>query len=140
MLAEENAPFIQSNDRESYLLLYQDMENLNIAIHELLGHGTGKLLTEDTNGKGPNFDVTKPPVNPLTNTAIKTWYKTGETYNGVFGDFATSLEECRAEAVGAFLVFEKELAALFGYTETSQVKLSDCKSHCLLPRFHSCCV
>lgn len=133
LLAEENAPFVQDRDRESYLLLYQDMENLNIAIHELLGHGTGKLLTEGSGDKEPNFDVTMPPTSPLTNQAIETWYKKGETYNSVFGDFATSLEECRAEAVGAFLVFEKELAALFGYTEESEVKLHDCESPIALP-------
>jgi len=123
---EINAPLVQSSEREGYLLRFQDMQNLNIAIHELLGHGAGKLLTEcTTDGKGPNFDLANPPLSPLTGKPITSWYKKGETYNVKFGDIATSMEECRAECVGAFLISNKRLAALFGYHEKSDVKADD---------------
>ena len=45
-----------------------------MALHELLGHGAGKLLVVDKDGN-PNYDVDK--VNPLTNETIdpKTVYQ-----------------------------------------------------------------
>lgn len=97
-----------------------------VVFHELLGHGTGKLLTQD----GPesfNFDIKNPPINPLTGTAIDTWYRPGQTWTGVFGDIATSVDECRAECVGAYLMSDRELLAMFGYTSESAITAEDCK-------------
>jgi dipeptidyl-peptidase-3 len=73
---------------------------LNVALHELLGHGTGKLLKKEANGD-LNFDPTL--INPLTNLPIATYYLPNETWNGKFGDLSSAYEECRAEAVAIFL-------------------------------------
>ncbi|KAI9794604.1 MAG: hypothetical protein M1816_004491 [Peltula sp. TS41687] len=97
-----------------------------VVFHELLGHGTGKLLVQD----GPdsfNFDLKHPPVNPLTGTAIESWYRPGQTWTGVFEDIATSVDECRAECVGAYLMSDRELLAMFGYTNKSVINADDCK-------------
>ena len=125
--SHSNAPFVYESERKRFLLHLQKSENQKIAIHELLGHGSGKLLTAASPAGVANFDVGNPPVSPLTMRPILTWYKKGETYNGVFGDMATSMEECRAECVAAYLMFESELLAIFGYTEDSEVKATDCK-------------
>lgn len=127
LVFETNAPFVYEIERKRFLLHLQKSGNQTIAIHELLGHGSGKLLTSASPAGVANFDFGNPPVSPLTMQPIQTWYKKGETYNGVFGDLATSMEECRQVCVGAYLMFESELLVIFGYTEMSEVKSADCK-------------
>lgn len=95
------------------------------AIHELLGHGTGKLLTETIPGTY-NFDRINLPINPLTGKVIETWYKPGQTWTSVFGKLATSVGECRAMLVSYFLADDKEVLSMFGYTDTSGVTADSC--------------
>lgn len=99
--------------------------HLWVVFHELFGHGTGKLLAEDGPGSF-NFDAQNPPINPLTGKPIDSWYRAGQTWTGLFGDIATSVDECRAECVGAYLMSEMELLALFGFSETTEIKGTDC--------------
>lgn len=49
---------------------------------------------------------------------------TTRTYNTVFEELAASMEECLAECVAAYLVFESQLLASFGYTENREVESS----------------
>lgn len=97
-----------------------------VVLHELLGHGTGKLLVEEANNKF-NFDVKVPPIDPLTGKPINSWYKPGETWTGQFSDLSTSLDECRAELVGAYLMDDRELLALFGFTDETELTASKSK-------------
>ena len=94
-----------------------------VVLHELLGHGTGKMMAEE-DGKF-NFDTNNPPVNPLDKKSITSWYRSGQTWTGVFGDLATTVDECRAELVGAYLMDDLELLALFGYTSESEITAQD---------------
>ena len=98
---------------------------IQITIHELFGHGTSKLLTQKGGGEW-NFDIDNRPINPLTGKPITSWYRPGETWTGLFGSLATSLDECRAECVGAYLTADKDLLALFGYTNESEITADDC--------------
>lgn len=95
-----------------------------VVFHELFGHGTGKLLQQFEDGTR-NFNLEQPPISPLAGEPIDTWYKPGETFTGVFQDIATSVDECRAECVGAYLMSEKDLLALCGYTDDGPVKPAD---------------
>lgn len=121
------AACIDSSELEKYLEHKPHAFYLWVVFHELLGHGTGKLFVQD----GPNsfnFNTRNPPINPLTDRPIDSWYKSGQTWTSVFGDIATSVDECRAECVGAYLMSDRELLALFGYTQDSGVTGDDCKS------------
>lgn len=87
---------------------------IQVGLHELLGHGSGKLLGEDSDNK-LNFDVNL--INPLTNKPVETYYKKGQNYESVFGAMSCAYEECRAETVGLYLCLEKEVARIFQIPE-----------------------
>uniref|UniRef100_A0A7S0HT66 Dipeptidyl peptidase 3 n=1 Tax=Hanusia phi TaxID=3032 RepID=A0A7S0HT66_9CRYP len=91
---------------------------VQVAIHELLGHGSGKLLKEGNDG-ALNFDKDK-VKHPFTGKSIETFYKSGETWDGKFGAESSSYEECRAESVGIFLSCVPEILALFGHTASTE--------------------
>lgn len=95
-----------------------------VVLHEILGHGTGRFLMETSPGIF-NFDPSQPPLDPLTGKPIKTWYKPGQTWNGVFGDLSTTVDECRAELVGAYLIDDRDILSLFGYTDDGEIKPDD---------------
>lgn len=95
---------------------------VQVGCHELLGHGTGKLLQETEPGKY-NFDLSNPPLNPLTNSPVKSWYKPGQTWNSVFGSYASSMEECRAECVAMALCCNPAILSIFGFGDGSDAAL-----------------
>lgn len=113
---EENPGTFVEHRRHAYYLW--------VVFHELFGHGTGKLLQQFEDGTS-NFNIEQPPMNLSTGEPIDTWYKPEETFTGIFQDIATSVDECRAECVGAYLMSEKDLLALCGYTDGGPVKPAD---------------
>lgn len=66
---------------------------MQTGLHELLGHGSGKLL-------GPK-DIEN-LNNPITGKPITTCYKDGETWSGLFGSLSNAAEECRAECISLY--------------------------------------
>lgn len=91
--------------------------SVNVGIHELLGHGTGRLLTEDAAGV-KNFPADL--IDPVSGAPVATWYKPGESWGSVFGGDASSIEECRAEAVSLYLCIIPELLEIFGLTTAEE--------------------
>jgi dipeptidyl-peptidase III len=124
------SPFVHETEAGLFQKYKYDAYYWWVVLHELLGHGTGKLLAEEVNEKF-NFDIEAPPIDPLTGKPINSWYKPGETWTGQFGDLSTSLDECRAELVGAYLMDDRELLALFGFTDETELTAS--KSKLYLP-------
>jgi len=92
---------------------------VQVGIHELLGHGTGKLLQE-TSPSNYNFDHKNPPISPVDDKPINTYYKPGETWGGVFGAIASSYEECRAETVAMALCCDFEILRIFGFGDGNE--------------------
>ncbi|GAB1211055.1 hypothetical protein ATERTT37_000167 [Aspergillus terreus] len=97
---------------------------ITTAIHELIGHGTGKLLSETTPGVY-NFDKQNPPISPLSGKAVTSYYLPGQTWTSVFGNLAGTVEECRAILVSEYLMDNKELLSIFGYTDDIEITAED---------------
>ncbi|KAF7512386.1 hypothetical protein GJ744_001321 [Endocarpon pusillum] len=110
----EPIPFIRAADDALYRKFRDPAFEVQVGIHELLGHGTGKLLQEIEPGVY-NFDHVNPPTNPVTNKTVSTWYKPGQTWSSVFGPIASSYEECRAECVAMVLGCDFEILKIFGF-------------------------
>jgi dipeptidyl-peptidase-3 len=110
----EKIPFISDADLPLYQKLRDKAFEIQVGIHELLGHGTGKLLQETAPGVY-NFDKNSPPISPLTNKPVTTWYKPGQTWGSVFASVASSYEEARAETVAMALSCDFEILRIFGF-------------------------
>lgn len=110
----EAIPFIAERDQEVYRQFRDPAFEVQVGIHELLGHGTGKLLQETAPGQY-NFDIKNPPISPVTNKPVSTWYKPGQTWSSVFGSIASSYEECRAECVAMALGCDFGILKIFGF-------------------------
>ncbi|RYP55899.1 hypothetical protein DL771_012275 [Monosporascus sp. 5C6A] len=127
MVAESQAqqyPFIDASEAEQFNKHKFPAYYWWVVLHELLGHGTGRMMVETIDGKF-NFDIKNPPVNPITGEPITCWYKPGQTWTGEFGDLATTVDECRAELVGAYLMDDPELLEMFGFSATSDIRAED---------------
>lgn len=70
---------------------------VHVACHELLGHGTGKLIYRHADGSAPKF------YDPHNEEHFESCYEEGETWNSRFGAISASFEECRADTCGYYL-------------------------------------
>ncbi|TDL27464.1 dipeptidyl-peptidase III [Rickenella mellea] len=116
----EELTFIHPDDATLYNAWDNKAFELQVANHELLGHGSGKLFKEGPDGT-KNFDPDK-IINPITGKKIETWYKPGQTPDSVLGEVSSSIEECRAEAVALFLVSNIEILKIFGYVSKEDIE------------------
>ena len=115
----ESIPFISLEDLEVYQNNRDSAFEVQVGIHELLGHGTGKLLQETSPGQY-NFDKAHPPTNPVTNNPVLTFYKPSETYSTLFASISSSYEECRAECVAMALCCDFSILKIFGFGDSTE--------------------
>ena len=76
---KQTMSFLHESDMD--LMVKYDKESLTliVALHELLGHGTGKLLQKNVETGELNFS---PELkNPFTGEAITTYYLSTETWS-----------------------------------------------------------
>ncbi|KAJ3997264.1 aflatoxin-detoxifizyme [Lentinula boryana] len=116
---DEELTFIHPDDEELYNAWDSRAFELQVANHELLGHGSGKLLKENADGS-KNFDPSV--INPLTGKPVSSWYKPGQTPDAVLGEVSSSMEECRAETVALFLVGNRDILKIFNYADEQEIE------------------
>ncbi|KAG9338203.1 hypothetical protein JZ751_026955 [Albula glossodonta] len=113
---KEKLTFLEENDKDMYIKWKSPSFEVQVGLHELLGHGSGKLFVQDEKG---NFNFERDSVrNPETGELISSWYKGSETWDSKFSTIASSYEECRAECVGLYLCLNKEVLSIFGHEGT----------------------
>lgn len=104
---EEVITFMEPELQESFRKWRDEAFEVQVGLHELLGHGTGKLLQEVEPGK---FNFDRDAVD------YKSWYGPNQTWLSVFGATSGSYEECRAELVALYLILKvpTEVLPIFG--------------------------
>ncbi len=122
----ERVLFTEENLKQLYVKYHQESLFVIVALHELLGHGTGKLFAKNADGTF-NFDYGK-AINPLTNVLITTFYDHGETWHSKFGDLSGAYEECKADAVAIYLSTFEEIMDLLlpNYTKEQKEEILIC--------------
>ncbi|EAR85850.1 peptidase family M49 protein (macronuclear) [Tetrahymena thermophila SB210] len=119
---KENVLFANEATAELYCKYFKDSLFVIVALHELLGHGTGKLFQKKEDDT-LNFDQ-EHLLHPILNTKIDTYYDKNETWHSKFGDISSSYEECRADSVAIYLsCFQESLDILI--PEYSKEEQSD---------------
>mmetsp|Transcript_6724 Transcript_6724/g.41073 ORF Transcript_6724/g.41073 Transcript_6724/m.41073 type:complete len:722 (-) Transcript_6724:2944-5109(-) len=111
---KERVTFLTEADGDMWQELQSAAFEIQVGLHELLGHGSGKLFTELENGQ-LNIDPDAVP-NPIEGSpGVGKWYKKGESWDSKFQDLAAPYEECRAECTGIYLCIEEEVQRIFGH-------------------------
>jgi len=101
------APFLSTADNDLLKLWQVTSFEMQTGLHELLGHGSGKLFYDG------NYPVDL--VSPLSGNKVGC-YEQGETYDSKFTTLGSSYEECRAECVGLHLCLEPGVTEIFGHS------------------------
>jgi dipeptidyl-peptidase-3 len=136
--ADPNRPlhWIPSSESQSFRKVYHILRFITTSIHELLGHGTGKLLAETSPGVF-NFDSDKVPISTLTNKPVQSWYKPGQTWTSVFEKLAGTVEECRAMLISYYLAESKDMLQMYGYDDTTEITADECMFSILISHISS---
>ncbi|XP_057315125.1 dipeptidyl peptidase 3-like isoform X2 [Hydractinia symbiolongicarpus] len=114
--------FLNKENQELYSKYKAPSFEVQVGLHELLGHGSGKLFQKNQDGTF-NFDVDQ--VKHLeTNEKITSWYNPGETWDTVFSAMGSSYEECRAECVGIYLCLDEGILRTFGHEGDEAKKIT----------------
>ncbi|KZP11993.1 aflatoxin-detoxifizyme [Athelia psychrophila] len=103
----EELTFIHPRDVSIYNKWELKATEVDVASHELIGHGSGKLFQEGVDGK-KNFDPEK--------------YKPEQTPGSVLGEVSASMEECRAMTVSLYLVSNPNILEIFNYTDKQDIE------------------
>nr|CAD7401437.1 unnamed protein product [Timema poppensis] len=108
---DAKTPFLTQEDSNILEKLRIPAFEVQVGLHELLGHGSGKMFCQTNDGFNFDADEIK---HPFTGKKISTFYKVGETYDSLFTSLGSTYEECRAECVGLFLCLHKDIVEIFG--------------------------
>eukprot|EP00427_Karlodinium_veneficum_P013530 CAMPEP_0169072168 /NCGR_PEP_ID=MMETSP1015-20121227/6048_1 /TAXON_ID=342587 /ORGANISM="Karlodinium micrum, Strain CCMP2283" /LENGTH=610 /DNA_ID=CAMNT_0009131301 /DNA_START=71 /DNA_END=1901 /DNA_ORIENTATION=- len=115
--------FVSDADQAIFKKLKGEAFEVQVGIHELLGHGSGRLFYRDTEN-AKTVSATPHPLKdilPDCATISGPFYAEGTTWDSTFGKLASSYEECRAECCGLYLCLEPTVLEVFGHADATEV-------------------
>jgi len=120
---EKPVTFIADADQAIFKKLKGEAFEVQVGIHELLGHGSGRLFYKDTENAKTVAATEHPLKDLMPDSAAITgpFYAEGTTWDSTFGKMASSYEECRAECSGIYLSLEPTVLEVFGHTDAADV-------------------
>uniref|UniRef100_H3A2H9 Dipeptidyl peptidase 3 n=1 Tax=Latimeria chalumnae TaxID=7897 RepID=H3A2H9_LATCH len=107
---KEKLTFLAEEDKDLYVKWKGPSFEVQVGLHELLGHGSGKLFLQVSPGV---VNICSGLL--ISFPQITSWYQKNETWDSKFSTIASSYEECRAECVGLYLCLNKDALKIFGY-------------------------
>eukprot|EP00929_Paragymnodinium_shiwhaense_P047766 TRINITY_DN24224_c0_g1_i1.p1 TRINITY_DN24224_c0_g1~~TRINITY_DN24224_c0_g1_i1.p1 ORF type:complete len:756 (+),score=194.70 TRINITY_DN24224_c0_g1_i1:83-2350(+) len=119
--------FIAEADQAMFKKLKGESFEVQVGIHELLGHGSGRLFHQGTEAA----DGAKAAPHPLKDLLPECssiegpFYEANSTWDSTFGKLASSYEECRAECCGIYLSLEADILRVFGHTDATPDAIHD---------------
>ncbi|KAL4879074.1 peptidase family M49-domain-containing protein [Aspergillus karnatakaensis] len=113
-------PWVDPSELTQFKRTTHIVRFLTTTIHELIGHGTGKLFSETSPGVY-NFDKQSPPISPLTNGPVSSHYTPGQKWSSTFRELSGTVEERRAILVSEYPMDNKEILEIFGYIDESEI-------------------
>ncbi|XP_055346601.1 dipeptidyl peptidase 3-like [Paramacrobiotus metropolitanus] len=116
--ASKKVQFLSPEDAASVKQNILGILDIIVGLHELLGHGSGKLFMEFPNG---TFNANASVIGHMQIGdfgSINNWYKPGQTYESVFGKLASTMEECRAESVAVHLSLFPDVLSIWNINQS----------------------
>ncbi|XP_055335270.1 dipeptidyl peptidase 3-like [Paramacrobiotus metropolitanus] len=114
--------FISAADHELLTKHETLVLEIQVALHELLGHGSGKLLQQNKDG---TFNFPK-GLEDYESGSECAYYEAGQTYDSVFGALASTYEECRAETIAVYLCLLPEVLDVWHIAEKDRDDIIYC--------------
>ena len=108
--------FLSAADQPLFKSLKSEAFEVQVGIHELLGHGSGKLFHQGTESAEAILGTPHPLGEGLVQGPF---YAEGATWDSTFGKIASSYEECRAECAGLYLCDRSSVLEVFGHVAGS---------------------
>ena len=118
MKCDPNQSLVTPSKFDSKNLSSNVFFNPLVGLHELLGHGSGKLLRKEADG---SLNFPGELVNPLDGMKVSKMYEPGETYDSKFTRLGSAYEECRAECVGLYLSTDKDVLNIFNISDNDEM-------------------
>jgi len=116
--SDKKNPFVSLSDHEMLEKYRVKSFEVQVGLHELLGHGSGKLLRKEADG---SLNFPSDLVNPLDGLPVSKMYEPGEGYDSKFTRLGSAYEECRAECVGLYLSTDTDVLKIFGISDSEEM-------------------
>jgi len=123
--SDKPVTFVSDQDQELFKTLKGPAFEVQVGVHELLGHGSGRLYHK--NSQETKAFVEKKIASPWAEGKILDgpFYDEGSTWDSAFGKIASPYEECRAECCGIYLCLEKQVLEVFGHSDVVEGQVHD---------------
>mmetsp|Transcript_39801 Transcript_39801/g.58144 ORF Transcript_39801/g.58144 Transcript_39801/m.58144 type:complete len:457 (-) Transcript_39801:64-1434(-) len=117
--------FILERDQALFKAFKGPAFEVQVGIHELLGHGSGRLYHKNSKDSVAFLESKVKCPWDASKVLDGPFYDEGTTWDSTFGKIASPYEECRAECSGIYLCLEKDVLQVFGHSDVVKGQVHD---------------